>query len=175
MCILSVRQWIEVHYDEMLFEKCIMSKSTVDMGKIAINSSASGGMGIEHRLEQVESGAKLAPTALQAPDCSWVTTHQCLLPPSSRLLMFLVVRGVDCGDRMRLPPSLAVWGLSPRVWGSQGGSWFFSILAFLNYYLRNKSGQHFFLRFDPFPNPIDAAYKGVTPVPLSSEVYQQFV
>jgi hypothetical protein len=38
MDILSVHQCIKVHYDEVLFEKCITSKPTVAMGKIAINS-----------------------------------------------------------------------------------------------------------------------------------------
>jgi hypothetical protein len=41
MCILSVRQRIEVHYDEVIFEECITSKPTVAMGKIAINSECS--------------------------------------------------------------------------------------------------------------------------------------
>jgi hypothetical protein len=39
MCILSVRQYIEVCYDEILFEKCIAWKPIVGMSKIAINSS----------------------------------------------------------------------------------------------------------------------------------------
>jgi hypothetical protein len=43
MCIISVRQHIKVHYNEVLFEKCITSKPTVAMGKIAINSGELGG------------------------------------------------------------------------------------------------------------------------------------
>jgi hypothetical protein len=38
MCILSVRYRIKVHYHEILFEKCIMSKPIVTIGKIAIKS-----------------------------------------------------------------------------------------------------------------------------------------
>jgi hypothetical protein len=41
MCILSICQYIKVYYDEVFFDKYIMSKHTIAIDKISINWSAS--------------------------------------------------------------------------------------------------------------------------------------